>query len=127
MAEAQPNDFSITRLEQRHYLKRIDDFIVDLSMAIAHMRDNVSTFIQCVDIWQDQKMTSSAVDTHPFVRQREHNILHKGFEKQKNDLSRYGEQLVALQQKVQSVSILVSRHRYAGRRAALNGEGLECA
>jgi hypothetical protein len=109
MTEVEPNDFSMTRLEQRQYLKRIDDFIIDLSLAITHMRDDASTLIRCVDVWDVEEATSYTQKQHS-TRQAEPCILRKGLERQRDDFKRFGEQLTALQQKVQSVSTLVSKH-----------------
>jgi len=107
MTEVDPTDFSMTRLEQRQYLKRIDDFIVDLSMAVTHMRENVSTLIRFIELCEVEDIPFSqegSLSEH----QAGHCTLRKGFERQRDDLIKFGEQFAALQQKVQSVSNLVN-------------------
>lgn len=109
MAEIDTPDFSTSRLTERQALKRTEDFIGELLLALSIMSDNASLIMEQ---WCNSSMAATirrdmTTDDNE-EKGDEEAIILAGFEKLRKDIQRYQLQLRTLQHKIQNTANLVS-------------------
>lgn len=93
-----------TRLEERQYLKQIEDSVTDLISSLSFMLENITIVVRC---YQDFRAQTSSAVVSDLRREMQTDIILKGFEDRKRDLVLFDSQAQALRRKVDSASSLV--------------------
>ena len=108
MAEIEVHEISFIRLEERQYLKKLEDFIGDLLSAI----DSVVISIGDITSYLKKSQLDSKLwgnERPPPNPSQDSGLLHTAFMRQQHEALQYQKQLLAVQQKVTSVSSLVRK------------------
>lgn len=92
------------QLEMRQYLKKIEDWLVDVIAMLNQTKNNAAEIVRCYKSWKGHVPSASGESANAGV---ELDLFAEGFRKLEADLQHYQEQARALYSKSQGTSALV--------------------
>lgn len=124
MTDIDPSDFSMSQLEQRQYLKRIEDFLLELSAAVTHTQGHISRLHKCAQRYRPLK-SSRASTSAAEEEAGDEDGLSSALLDENERLMTFKSQLQTMHDKVKSISTLVRRCVCCG--SLLTAPGIDSA